>query len=187
MVLGKRVFPIWVLVTFKGPMLNFENVQTIGTRKQHNSQLQWIFSLKLPASNIFFVWNAFVFFFHALIILLLFSQKSGGVSCGQWKSMMPLGQPYPGHSWDEIFASELGFFGDRVWQRVRFWSPSWDSSERYLRCIYGPSKGWTVWLEDDGLINQKFEQHVFFFLAEIQNKACFQSFCPASFSLRWNW
>ena len=37
--------------------------------------------------------------------------------------MMPLGQPYPGHSWDEIFASELGFFGDRVWQRVRFWSP----------------------------------------------------------------
>lgn len=93
-----------------------------------------------------------------------------------------------------ISRSQLGWdfcLGARLlrWSRVAKGSllKSWDSTERYLRCIYGPSKGWTVWLEDDGLINQKFEQHVFFFLAEIQNKACFQSFCPASFSLRWNW
>ena len=42
----------WVPVTFQGLMLNFENVQKIGTRDQHNSQLQWILSLPLPASNI---------------------------------------------------------------------------------------------------------------------------------------
>ena len=179
MVLGKRVFPIWVLVTFKGPMLNFENVQTIGTRKQHNSQLQWIFSLKLPASNIFFVWNALVFFPCADHLVALLPKK-------WWCFLWPM------EIHDALRAaisrSQLGWdfcLGARLlrWSRVAKGSllKSWDSTERYLRCIYGPSKGWTVWLEDDGLINQKFEQHVFFFPCWDTKQSLFSEFLSRFF------
>ena len=79
-----------------------------------------ILSLTLPASNMFCLFEMPLFFFHALIILLLFSLKSGGASRGPMEIHDALRAAMAKSQLGEIFASGLGFFGDRVWQRVRF-------------------------------------------------------------------
>lgn len=167
------------MVPFQGPMLNFENVQKIGTRKQHNSQLQQTLSLTLPASNTLFVWNAFVFLFPCADHLVALLPKKWW--CFSWPMEIhdALRAAWRSHSWERFLPRSSASSAKK---RVAKGSllKSWDSTERYLRCIYGPSKGWTVWLENNKVINQNLNKMFLLFFPgwDTNQKFVFRVFVP---------